>query len=86
MLQDELNGVQPQVNYIKEFVDALVSDATGIGDTSHVTAELDDVVERYERLRDDVSEKSAKMEAASEMITSFQVRTRPSSLNATWHF
>ena len=86
MLQDELNGVQPQINYIKDFVDTLVSDATGIGDTSHVTAALDGVVEHYEWLWDNMSEKLTKMEAASEMITNFQVRTNPQSLNATWQF
>ena len=74
ILQDELNGLQPQVNYVKDFVDILISDATNIADTNHVTSDLDDVMHRYAQLSDDVVANLAKMEAASEMITNFQVR------------
>lgn len=74
ILQDELNGLQPQVNYVKDFVDILISDATNIADTNHVTSDLDDVMHRYAQLSDDVVANLEKMEAASEMITNFQVQ------------
>ena len=74
ILQDELNGLQPQINYVKDFVDILVSDATNIGDTSRVTADLDDVMHRYAELSEGVVERLAKMEIASETISNFQVR------------
>ena len=79
ILQDELNGLQPQINYVKDFVDMLVSDATSIGDTSRVTADIDDIMQRYAELSEGVVDRLAKMEVASETISNFQVRGTTSS-------
>ena len=70
--QDELTSLDPQVEYIKHFVQSLVTDAPDGTETASVTSDLDDIVEAKDNLSHEIDEVLTEMETASEYVSDFQ--------------
>ena len=72
-MQDELRGLQPQIEFLEDSVNGLVTSSPQGADTDPITAELQDINERYDDLNRGVEDLLSEIEAASENVGEFQV-------------
>ena len=74
-LQDEVRGLEPQVGYLKDFVQSLLADAAPGADPAGISDARDKIVERYDSLNRELEDWVERMECASETVGQFQVCT-----------
>ena len=76
-LHVEVVSLQPHVDYISQFVNDLVADASAIEDTTPVTSDLEAVLERHAHLTLAVDDWLAQLGVAAERVDGFKVGGEP---------
>ena len=71
-LQDEVQSLQPQLDYLQDFVDSLITDADTSVDTRPILASRDDLVGRHEVLERELEDLVVEMENASQSVAEWQ--------------
>ncbi len=72
-LQDEVRSLDPQVDYVKDQADSLVTDAAPDVDTSAIIAETQAITDTYNKLNSKIDELLGEIEQGSEAVGDFQV-------------
>lgn len=76
-LQDEVDGLQPQMDYLEAVIEDLSN--TGLG-TRDLEKDLEDKKQKQGGLQKDIAELLTELDEGTQVVNEFQVRTFPSSI------
>lgn len=72
-LQDEVQALEPQLQFVRGLADNLATDEAASSEVSAITTTLGDTSDRLERLNENIGDLLAKIEIASGHFGEFQV-------------
>ncbi|CAM1318721.1 shot (predicted), partial [Pycnogonum litorale] len=71
-LQEEVEGLKKQLDNVKDIAESLIADASPVTDTSHISKEVNDLEDRFNKLNKGVEGRCADLEAASQLVDEFK--------------
>ena len=75
-LQDEVESLVPQLDFIKDTTASLIMDAPEGANTQHVSEASEELCQRHEKLRRDIDDILNHLEQGSEAVHDIQVGGR----------
>lgn len=72
-LQEEVELVKPQLEYLRDLADNLTRSASPTENTKQILSRIDELKDRYDELKDDLDEAVDEIESGSHVVAQFQV-------------